>query len=61
VNQRWRDLDSDLSETRHWAKENPPKVAELTRLPPAQQGCIKLTILSPRGTSGERTEARGNQ
>src|SRR6266849_2702045 len=25
------------------------------------QGCIKLSILSPRGTSGERTEDRGNQ
>ena len=25
------------------------------------QGCIKLTILSLRGTSGERTEERGNQ
>src|SRR6266704_4698363 len=26
-----------------------------------RQGCIKLSILSPRGTSGERTEERGNQ
>jgi hypothetical protein len=26
-----------------------------------RQGCIKLTILSLRGTSGERTEERGNQ
>jgi len=25
------------------------------------EGCIKLAILSPRGTSGERTEERGNQ
>jgi hypothetical protein len=28
---------------------------------PPLQGCIKLTILSPRGTSGERTEERGKQ
>jgi len=27
----------------------------------ATQGCIKLSILSPRGTSGERTEERGYQ
>ena len=27
----------------------------------AAQGCIKLSILSPRGTSGETTEERGNQ
>ncbi len=26
-----------------------------------RQGCIKLSILSPRGASGERTEERGNQ
>ena len=26
-----------------------------------EQGSIKLSILSPRGTSGERTEERGNQ
>jgi hypothetical protein len=25
------------------------------------QGCFTLFILSPRGTSGERTEERGNQ
>jgi Kef-type K+ transport system membrane component KefB len=25
------------------------------------RGCIRLSILSPRGTSGERTEERGNQ
>ena len=29
--------------------------------PVCLQGCIKLSILSPRGTSGERTEERGNQ
>src|SRR6266567_4802089 len=28
---------------------------------PDLQGCIKLSILSPRGTSGERTKERGNQ
>jgi hypothetical protein len=27
----------------------------------AGQGCIKLSILSLRGTSGERTEERGKQ
>ncbi|HEY2952017.1 MAG TPA: c-type cytochrome domain-containing protein, partial [Verrucomicrobiae bacterium] len=45
---------------------------ERLALPPARQGCIKLSLLSTRGTSGERTvhppqccyggrEERGNQ
>ena len=29
------------------------------KTPGTEQGCIKLFFLSPRGTSGERTEERG--
>ncbi len=37
------------------------KVKPASPVAATAQGCIKLAILSPRGTSGERTEERGNQ